>query len=79
MKRLSLAIFAATLALAGASPANAAYSIVQWGYGDCKIWEPYGPLAQPDGAGWTILAADLATYETAYAALQHFYRTGVCK
>jgi hypothetical protein len=80
MKRLSYAIFATAIILAAAGPASAAYHIIQWSYGDCKIWDTsFGPQTMPDGTGWTVLAHDIPTYEAAYGVLQGFYSKGVCK
>jgi hypothetical protein len=80
MKRLTLALFAATLAFAATGPAKADYTIVQWSYGDCKIWDSsIGLLAKPEGSGWTVLSPKIATYDAAYTALQALYTKGVCK
>ena len=81
MKRLGLAFLAASaIAFAATSAANADYRIVQWSYGDCKIWDSNGPLAKPEGTGWRVLTRHrIETYNDAYTALQNLYTHGVCK
>lgn len=79
MKRLTVALFVAGLALAAAAPANANYRIVQWSYGDCKIWDSVGPQTKPEGSDWKVLSRWIATYEAAYARLDALYKKGVCK
>ena len=49
MKRLTLALGAAVIAIAASSSARADYDIVRWSYGDCKIWYIAGP--GPSGTG----------------------------
>lgn len=50
--------------------------IVQWFYGDCKIWFDKG--IPPFGGGWRTLAGPFAYHWQAHNVLQGFYNRHVC-
>ena len=52
MKALAFAAFVAITFLAAGTPAQADFRIIQWFYGDCKIW---GGGRPPLVGGWRAL------------------------
>jgi len=77
MRRSILAACAVALVFAAASPARADWRIIQWFYGDCKIWFDKG--IPPFGGGWRTLSGPIPDYGTAYHVLQGFYDRRVCR
>ena len=77
MKRLTLALGAAVIAIAASSSARADYDIVRWSYGDCKIWYIAGP--GPSGTGWRVLnRRPIRTWEGAWARLGGYQKLRWC-
>jgi hypothetical protein len=80
MKPLTLA-FAALVATTffAASPARADYSIVQWGSGDCTIWDEVGLYRDPVGGNWARVVVGIPTWGEAKVVLEGMYRQGMCR
>ena len=77
MKRLILALGAIALVSAVSSPAGAAYNIVRWSYGDCKIWHIDGP--GPWGTDWKLLnKKPIKTWDAAWARLGKYQKKKIC-
>jgi hypothetical protein len=77
MKRLTLALGAAVIAIAASSSARADYDIVRWSYGDCKIWYISGP--GPAGTGWKVLnRRPIKTWDAAWARLGGYQKRRWC-
>ena len=77
MKRLIFAACTAAMLLSVSTPATARYMIVQWFYGDCKIWFDKG--ITPWGGGWRTLAGPFAYHSEAHHVLQGFYNRRICR
>jgi hypothetical protein len=76
MKRLTFAACAAAIFVTMSTPASARYMIVQWFYGDCKIWFDKG--ITPLGGGWRTLAGPFPYHAQAHHVLQGFYNRRIC-
>jgi hypothetical protein len=77
MKRLFLALGVVALVFASSSSARAAYDIVRWSYGDCKIWHIDGP--GPWGTGWKVLnRRPIPTWDAAWARLREYQARKWC-
>ena len=77
MKRLTLALGVAVLAIAASSSARADYNIVRWSYGDCKIWHIDGP--GPWGTDWKVLNwKPIRTWDAAWALLGKYQARKWC-
>lgn len=76
MKRLTFAACAAAMLVTLSTPASARYMLVQWFYGDCKIWFDKG--IPPFGGGWRTLAGPFPEYRIAHHVLQGFYDRRIC-
>ena len=77
MKRLTLALGVAALAIAASSSARADYDIVRWSYGDCKIWYINGP--GPWGTDWKVLnRRPIPTWDAAWALLGKYQARKWC-
>ena len=76
MKTITLASVFALVVIAAGTPARADWRIVQWFYGDCKIWFDKG--IPPFGGGWRSLTGAIPDYGTARHVLQRFYDRRVC-
>jgi len=76
MKTITLASVLALAVIAASTPARADWRIVQWFYGDCKIWFDKG--IPPFGGGWRSLTGPIPDYGTARHVLQRFYDRRVC-
>jgi len=59
LTRFALALCAMTFLLAVNAPAHADWRVVQWFYGDCKIWFDKG--IPPFGGGWRSLTGPFQT------------------
>jgi hypothetical protein len=75
MKALGFATFVAISLIAAGSPAQADFRIIQWFYGDCKIW---GGGRPPLIGGWRALTPPIRDYGRARYVLQRFYDQRVC-
>lgn len=78
MSRWALALCAAAISLAAASPVLADYQVIRWSWGDCKIWNN-DTNVMPYGEGWIVLAWNLPTYESAWVALREEIAKGECR
>jgi hypothetical protein len=78
MSRWTLALCAAAIAIAAASPARADFQVIRWSWGDCKIWNN-DTNRMPDGEGWIVLAWGLPSYESAWWALNAEAAKGQCR
>ena len=76
MKRLASAAGVAVVILAASAPAQADWRIIQWYYGDCKIW---GGARPPIWGGWRALSGPIPDYRAARHVLQSFYDRRVCR
>ena len=59
------------------TPAQADWRIIQWFYGDFKIWFDKG--IPPFGGGWRALTPRIPDYGTARYVLQGFYDRRICR
>ena len=79
MKVLTLVLGALLLSLAAMPAANALWRpewvVVQWAYGDCKIW--HNDVNAPLGGGWRSVAY-AKTYPEAWAKMQALYGMRKC-
>ena len=75
MKALAFACFVTITFLAAGTPAQADYRIIQWFYGDCKIW---GGGRPPIVGRYYVLTRSIPDYGTARHVLQRFYDQRVC-
>jgi hypothetical protein len=75
MKALAFATCVAITFLVAGTPAQADFRIIQWYFGDCKIW---GGDRPPIWGGWRALSRPTPHYGNARYELQRFYDRGVC-
>ena len=75
MKPLMLAACIAITMLAANASAHADFRVIQWFYGDCKIW---GGGRPPLVGGWRALTPPIPDYGTARHVLQRFYDRRIC-
>ena len=71
LSRSALALCVMTFVFAVNAPAHANWRVVQWFYGDCKIW--FDKRIPPFGGGWRSLTGPIPDYRAARHVLQGFY------
>jgi hypothetical protein len=55
------------------------WEIIRWSNGDCKIWfDDNGPPWGVEGRDWTVLAANLRSYDEAWRALVRLQGLRMC-
>jgi hypothetical protein len=79
MLRLTALAATAGLALAAASPAEAAFHLIRWqGTGICQVWDQSVPT-KPFPASYQTVSKPVPTFAAALAVKDGMLKKGTCK